>query len=330
METDKAQRNGAARPPKKIRSAMATTVEELVYFLQAAHVSQDTDWDLEARGGVILDAYPEQLKTTLVHRAYRYYPEVRMLSDINAREMQNLREALITARYQSMAFLDYQKVWERDERTSANTEGVIRALCDEGWQGHANMHGAMARSFIIMCITPHLWELRKDTWERNGFRRRFLHIQYVFEERALLETAIVEGHSFRLKPQQPIMRPLMGKIPYRVQKNESDYIKHALQTQRYLIPLQMVLRVYNTLKWHFDECVGEKDRGMQVLMNVAPLLGEHPGKLVLERKADLQLVPAPPEETVYGADITEKQFVDSLPEKPEDDSKRSRKGKKTA
>src|SRR3569833_2296832 len=90
--------------PKK-RPKVAATVAEFITFMQAAHVSQDTDWELEARGGIFMVSFPEQLKTTILIKALKRYPEVLLVSDMNVREFSDLREDLLISRNATICFL---------------------------------------------------------------------------------------------------------------------------------------------------------------------------------------------------------------------------------
>lgn len=271
------------------------TISDLVTFIQAAHVSQDTNWDLQARGGVMLVSYPEQLKTSILSASLGRYPEVMLVSDMNVREFSDIREDLLTQRYDTIGFLDYQKVWERDERTSANVEGVIRALTDEGWNGTLGgkqMKGAPARAFLILCMTPGLYNAKLDNWKKNGFHRRFIAMHYQFRDRRLLEESIKQGRSYQLSIRQHIMRPT-NRLTYKVTESEANFIQLALKEQKGLVALQLLLRIYNTMKWHFDEVMKEPDRAMQLLMNIMPMFNSEGGDLTADNVEPLLVVGEP-------------------------------------
>lgn len=265
------------------------SVTDLITFLQAAHVAQDTACSLEARGGILLVAYPEQLKTTMVNAAYRVYPEVHRTSDMNVQDFSAFRRDLLTQRYDSVAFLDYQKIWERDDRTSKGVEGVIRALADEGWYGvlaGQQLKGTPARCFFVLCLTPTLYDSSLQRWTESGFLRRFLTIRYVFKGRRLLEEAIKEGRHYQFQTAMPIMRPMVP-LPYEVTKEESDAIAPLLVQQRSLLALEMLLRIYNTLRWHF-ECKLAQPAGtaMEFLQGMASLFTTEGGEVVVNEKED--------------------------------------------
>jgi hypothetical protein len=271
--------------PEKIKSKMSTKVSEVITFIQACHVGRDTDCDLTEAGGVMLVSYPEHLKTTIASRALRPYPEAMVVSDMNVREFSDIREDLLTSRYDTIGFLDYQKVWERDERTSANVEGVIRALTDEGWHGTLGgktIKGPAARCFMVLCMTPNLYSAKVSQWNKTGFSRRFIALNYVFRDRRVLEAAIKQGHKYQLSLEHAIPKPT-NRLLYTVTTSEADYIGEALKDQRGLVGLQLLLRAYNAMKWYYDECRREKDRGMQVLMNIVPLMTENGGFLEVDR-----------------------------------------------
>ncbi len=269
---------------------MATTTAELIMFLQAAHVGQDTNWDLDSRGAIALVAPPEALKTKCVENALRPYPEAQTTSDMNVKDLAVFRDDVLSSHYDTLAFLDYQKLWERDERTSANVEGAIRAFVDEGWQGpgEKGKHKTLAKCFMILCMTENMYDSKYEQWKRNGFGRRLLVLKYHFRDRRLLADAIKQGHSYQLSTQHAIPRPT-NRLLYSVTKEEADYVELSLKEQRGLIPLQMLLKIYNTLKWYHDEIKNDRDGGMRLLMNVLPLLHPQGGELVVKREESLQL-----------------------------------------
>lgn len=273
---------------KEREPILTTTTSELMLFIQAAHVGQDTNWDLDSRGAIALVAPPEALKTKCVENALRPYPDAQTTSDMNVKDLSVFRDDVLSSYYHTLAFLDYQKLWERDERTSANVEGAIRAFIDEGWQGpgEKGKHKTLAKCFMIMCMTEHMYDSKFEQWKRNGFGRRLLVMKYHFRDRRILAEAIKQGHSYQLSTENAIPYP-SNRLLYKVTPAEADYIELALKDQRGLIPLQLLLRVYNSLKWYFDEVRNQKDRGMQVLMNVLPLLQPQGGELAVARGESL-------------------------------------------
>ena len=264
---------------------MPCTAAELIQFIQAAHVSQQTDWNFEARSGIILCAPPESLKTTIVLKALDNYNNTDCLSDMNARQFNNYRDRLLNGRFHTLAFLDYQKVWERDESTSANTEGIIRALTDEGWKGHPERSefSMLARAFIVLCITSSMWEERAKHWERTGFSRRFLFMHYRFTDLETLVDAIGENHPYQLSHDAQVRWP-SDRIPMTVDDKEFQFLRLALKKQvGVLVPLQFLKRIYNTLKWHYAQTMpNDKEGAERVFMNCMPLLKPEGGALVIK------------------------------------------------
>jgi hypothetical protein len=52
----------------------------------------------------------------------------------------------------------------------------------------------------------------------------------------------------------------------------------------------LLLRTYNTLKWFYDEYRHERDRGMNLLMNIIPMMSEQGGFLSAQREEPLAMV----------------------------------------
>ena len=283
---------------------MPATVQEIVTFLQAAHVSQETDWGFEERGAIALVAAPEQLKTTILMAALKRYPDVQLVSDMNTREWGNLKDDLVSKRFMTIGFLDYQKIWERKEATSLNTEGCIRAMVAEGWTGLAEKarFSMLARAFVVMCMTPSFYESREHGWVKTGFMRRVLLMHYGFDDRRLLLDAVKDGHPLRLGYEGHVEMPLGSKFRYDVTESEKDYIELALREQGVpVIPLELLLRTYNALKFHYDVVRKERDKAMQVLMNLIPMFSERGGRLAIGREAELRTIEEPVKRQRRGA-----------------------------
>jgi hypothetical protein len=274
---------------KLVRGIMR--VEHLVEFLCAAHVAQQVESPWQDRGGIGLVAEPESLKTTLAG-ALGVYPNVRMLSDVNVTELANLRGDMVSNTYKTIVFLDYQKIFERHQDSAANIQGVLRALTGEGWQGlahEAQVTGMPARCFVVLCITPGMWKRKGLTWKENGFRRRFLWLQYAINNPEVIRAA--QKRWEKVSTGSIDIPYPVTKIPMRLTPGEMEVCEQAVINQTGItksIPFQIMARSYQILKWHYKNRRGnERKTPDQIIQGIASLASEHGGELVLTAGPEL-------------------------------------------
>lgn len=274
---------------------MQVSVTEVVRFLQAAHVSQWTEWPYQQRGAIVLNAYPEQLKTTILKNALKHYNQQECLSDLNAQQLENIRGELIKGNVRTLGFSDFQKVWERDERTSANTEGIIRALTEEGWEGlpsRGNRRGMPpARACCMLCVTPDFYESRYDAWRKNGMLRRTIMLSWRIsdQEIAQIQNCICAGQLFRHAEDSYIPIP-SENIPMLVTEEEGgwirDFVNGSERGSGKLTKQVLLHRTFNTLKWFYRNFRPQQgdEEATRLFRAVLTLAGPHGGEVVLKRE----------------------------------------------
>jgi len=267
-------------------------VEDLMEFLCAAHVGQQVDGPYTDRCGVGLVAEPEQLKTSLV-QPLAEYPNCRVVSDVNVTELANLRGDLVSNRYRSIVFMDYQKVWERQSSSSKNIEGVLRSLVCEGWQGlahQAETSGIPGRAFVVLCITPGMWKAKGQAWKESGFSSRFLWLQYTIANPEVIHLAQRRWEKVSLGTVK-IPWPVV-KIPWTLTETEAETCQAAVRDQFGVLrgrSYQVLARAYNVLKWHYRHSRGkDRMRPDQILTGIGRLACKDGGELVVS--SDLEIV----------------------------------------
>jgi hypothetical protein len=249
---------------------------DFIEFLCACHVACQVDSPFTGRGGVVLSAPPEHLKTTMA-TVLDEYPNALVLSDINGPQLDKMRQDFISERWRSIVFTDYQKVWERDPRVSSNVEGCLRAMIEEGWSGPAhksNYVGKMpARAFLLMCMTTGFEEQHGDGWATNGFMRRLVWCRYrVGNHRAIIE-AIKRWKKLELSTGSLI--PWTNEpIPHVTTDRQMDKIELFLKDQQgEALPLQLLAKAHDVLDWHYKRRKQEQEgKAWKIIESLAPLL----------------------------------------------------------
>src|SRR6266849_1514734 len=105
----------------------------LIEILDAAHLIVFVDSPYLQRGGIMLVGPPETLRTTVIDIALKQHPGALRLSDLNMKSLTGMKDDFTNGRYSTVGFLDYQKLYERNQSTSSNMEGTIRQMIEEGF-----------------------------------------------------------------------------------------------------------------------------------------------------------------------------------------------------
>lgn len=269
-------------------------IEHLLEFFCAAHVAQQVESPWEDRGGIALVAEPGQLKTSIAGKALGPYPNAKVLSDVNVTELSNLRGDMVSNRFKTLVFLDFQKLYERNSDTASNVEGCLRALTGEGWQGlahEAQMVSMPGRCFAVLCLTPSMFRRKGLQWKESGLLRRFLWLQYAI---ANPEVKTMAANRWEKVPIGDLRIPWPAeKVPMRNTEQENAWC-HMLCSEQPggddSIQFQILARTYQILKNHYKARRGnERQTPVQIMSSVGELLRSCGGELVLSGP---QLVPA--------------------------------------
>jgi hypothetical protein len=261
-------------------------IEHLLEFICAAHVAQQIESPWLDRGGIGLVAEPGQLKTTLAEKALGAYFNVKVLSDVNVVELGNLRGDLATNRFRTIVFLDFQKLYERNQDTASNIEGTLRALTGEGWQGlphESAMSGMPGRAFVVICITPKMFRRKGGAWNDSGFARRFIWLQYAISNPEVKIDAMNRWEKVSIGDVR-IPWPA-EKLPMRNTESENQMCRQMLKDQPGKddsIQFQILARTYQILKWHYKARRGNERRTPdEIFQGLSALLSRTGGELVL-------------------------------------------------
>lgn len=162
----------------------------------AAHLSAYVDAPVEDRGGLMVIGSPGVLKSTLLGFLDRNYADALAVSDINARNLVELRDQIAGGIIRTLILPEMFKLYERHASTSANVEGTLRALAAEGFHASSNqdqqIQRTVARCMVIGGMTPMLLELNSRRWRDSGFSRRFLWSLIALENPQALTRSVID------------------------------------------------------------------------------------------------------------------------------------------
>lgn len=257
----------------------------LVDVLCAAHLSGYVEGPYPSKGGIMLTAGPEMLKTSFL-KVLEEYPSAAMLSDLNTQQLIKMRDQIAGGLIRSMVFLDFQKVYERQGPVSLNVEGHLRSLASEGFTNasfeNSRMNRMIARSVIIAALTPALKTDNFERWEKTGFARRFLFVLYRLRSPEDLTAAIKrwEKKSLGLRS---IPTPANASIPFLLTPEETAkaevYIRYQYGRTE---PLQNLCKIWSVLKWHYDVRLKKKGKAAELIADFSESLSHEGADVTFE------------------------------------------------
>lgn len=258
------------------------TYGSLIEVVSAVHLSRYVTGPYLSRGGLLIVAPAGQLKSTAVE-LLDLFPDAKVLSDLNVQSMIKLRDDIVAGDIQTLAFSDLEKLYKRHSSVSANLEGILMALVEEGFRKASfqdqRMVSIPARCTVVAAMTMKFYETKITEWSDNGFARRFLIAHYRLANGWKLEQAIAAWRKHHLDHDFSPRVPASREIPYTVRDSDQAIIDRMLKHQRSkLTPRILLQRLVCVLRWKFAK---QPKRVEQILIELEGLLGPNGGTITL-------------------------------------------------
>lgn len=256
------------------------TTETLCEFLDAAHLSKFVHSTFTNRGGILIVAPPGSLKTSVMEYVFDYYPNAFVLSNVNQQSLDKFREDMISNRYYTMAFPEYQMLYARDSRTAAGVEQTIAMLVEEGWRkpsfADPRAGGLKSRMLVVGGMPPNFYENHFDGWQKSGFIRRFIICMFSVDNPDMITEAIKGNRKLGLSG---IERKPVGAngIPFNIDNIEANFLHRLVKEQPDdKTPLILLMRIYAVFKWKHGT-----SRAKAIMNDLAPSFKRDGGVLTL-------------------------------------------------
>lgn len=228
----------------------------MLEVVTAGHLTNYVACDprMSVRGGIMLVAPPASLKSTILSQL-EVFPNAKVLSDVNVRQLIQIRDDIANGQYNSLGFLEMGKLYQRQDTTSANVEGHIAAMVDEGFKHGTSQDSRMvvrvAKCFVAAGMTHQLYKAKYTMWLDSGFARRFLWCHYVLRDRQAIVRAIHKWEPIEIVPDMIIFGLPQGKvIPYDLTEKESGHIAKILRYYTEIeTPFILLKKIACVLKW---------------------------------------------------------------------------------
>jgi hypothetical protein len=230
-------------------------VASVMEVCSASHVALYVEGPFEQRGSLMFVAPPGALKSTLIRESLSFYPDVISLSDLNVASLGHLKTALISGKYNSIAFGEFEKLYERNPGSAINLEGHIRALIEEGFDKMSyqtpEMNSVKARVLVVGGITPFAYEKRYQGWLNSGFARRFIWSHWRLNDEATVTKAIREWKKINFGKVSSMV-PANRTIKYCVQKRDHAILEKHLDFQPSKeTPYVLYKKIFCVLVWRY-------------------------------------------------------------------------------
>lgn len=229
------------------------TPQTLVELIDAAHLTSFIQSPFPQRGALMIVGPPGSLKTTFMKVALREYPSALFLSDLNINSLMGIRESLISGRYRTIAFPEYEKLYQRKADTASNIEGTIKQLIEEGFTRASfeeqDAIAYTARTLVIGAMTYNFYSRMVGRWRESGFKRRILWVGIQLSNPDKVMQAI---RKWELIEMDGIQRRFPTKdIPFNITEKESLAVEKMLEGQWEATPYVLMKKMLAVLKWKY-------------------------------------------------------------------------------
>ena len=256
-------------------------IKTLIEVISAAHLTRYVESSVfQQRGGMFLVAPPGCLKSTIIRNSLKCYPDALQLPDLNVQTLGYIKGSFTEGKYTTLAFGEFEKLYQRNPATAANIEGHLKAMVEEGF-GKPSFEDSRSVNFesrimLVGGITPGCYQRMFTRWMENGFARRFLWCSYTLENTEIIPDAIDRWKSLDFGKSTK-ETPNNGVISYNITKAESSKIRSLLmQGHSMETPFVFMKKIFCVLKWRH-----KPKNAMSIVEDFAESLGERPAKLVI-------------------------------------------------
>lgn len=265
----------------------------LIQVLAAGHLTYMLDGvprDFQNRGGIMLVAPPQNLKTVMAS-CLRHYTNAMVLGDITTSQLAKIRDEIATGRYQSLVFPEFEKLYKREESTASNVEGHIQQLIEEGF-GHAAFEDKSsfvrrAHCFVVAALVESKCRKLWPEWVASGFARRWLWCHFILEDPAIITRAIRDWTPLRLSNEDLPGIPV-DRIPFNVTRRESEILMRMVSRSgadgAQATPYILIQKILAVLKWRYRDLGPQRaaSRAMEVMKDFSECLRTENGGARLE------------------------------------------------
>lgn len=261
------------------------SVSILLEVLCAVHLSSYVEAPFHDRGGLMIVGPPGVLKSTFLALLDKNYNDALLISDINVKSLNDLRDQIASKTIRTLVLPEYAKIHERHSYTALNLEGHLRALAGEGFTSasfeDSRIQRLRARCTILSAMTPSFQTRHFKNWEETGFNRRFLWSLVRLKDPNLLEHAVERWELVDVRLAHIPPAPL-DSIPNRTTTEERQEIRRLVKYQpggSHAVQVALLSKVLAVLKWWYQLGRRPEREAMATVRSFALSLGKEGAEL---------------------------------------------------
>ena len=239
----------------------------IIESMIAAHFTSCVQSPFNERSGIFFVTPPQQLKSSIIKKL-KLFPDALVVSDLNYQQVNVVREDMCVGKYNTLAFVEFNKVYQRNPATAMNLEGTLASLACEGWSGppHEDQRAARdeARCLIIGGMTKATYATKLKQWMESGFAQRFLWAHYKLEDNSIIGDAIAAQEPIDLSGE--VWTQPNGPIKWNLENKEVSTIREWVSNQPggERLPFSILLKMAVVLKWRYQKSSAKKDRNLHM------------------------------------------------------------------
>lgn len=242
----------------------------LIQVLGAAHLTYMLDGVPDSfmnRGGIMLVAPPENFKTVMAS-CLNHYTNAMVLGDITTSQLAKIRDDIAIGKYRTLVFPEFEKLYKREESTSANIEGHIQQLIEEGF-GHAAFEDKtsfvrVARCLVVSALVESKYRQVWPHWQSSGFARRWIWCHFVLQDSMAILRSIRDWKPIKLAGADELPGIPMDRIPFCVSAKEAEWLLKMIGGPENARASAYILfqKIFSVLKWRY-RALGAKESVMR-------------------------------------------------------------------
>jgi hypothetical protein len=251
-----------------------SSINEVIH---AAYRSNKVISKFEERGGILFIAPPGHVKTTILSRLSGL-EGVMLCSDLTSKGLVAARDAINNGKVHCFAFLDMQKLYERNQDTAENVVGNLRALVAEGFTSAAfeeqesNPMIRRARALVLGAATPSFFSKKIAKWRNDGMSRRFLFCHYSLADPSVLLKAAFDDTPIELADAFISMPTTTVLQVDKLEPIEVTFLERVLAWQLDTIPIHLIKKMLTVLKWKYERIDGDPHEPYRILWDFGKCL----------------------------------------------------------
>lgn len=258
-------------------------VESLVEFLDAAANTRYVNDAFKERGGIMIVGPPGTFKTTAIETAMDSHSDAIICSDLNVHQWTKMKDDFACGRYTTLAFPEFEKIYQRHPGTAANLEGIVKGLVGEGFSmgpgGDPRMPRVKSRALVVGGITTDCFERHYEAWNKNGFLRRFLWLVVAVENPEEIIKAIRRNKLIDFG--KVSIRPTNRQIDVELPNQQLLQLERMMKEQPGLFGTGYVLikKITKFLYWKYSN--GDMHKVHEILNDIRSSLSKDGDRIIL-------------------------------------------------